>query len=73
MSRYPMKRFSEKSKRCTHFTYTLKDCNSVFEVAYMKYWYNQLDVRIMANTLHRREATSFTKGILLSCSLYKYK
>jgi hypothetical protein len=41
----------------------------VFEVSDVEYWYNEFDVRIMANTVHRRLSTCLTECTLVCRSL----
>lgn len=41
----------------------------MFEVSDVEHWYNELDVRIMANTVHRRLSTRLTECTLVCRSL----
>lgn len=59
------------SKTCinTNLAYALQDSNSMLEVPYMKKRESELDIRIMPDTVHRRETTRLAKRVLLSSSL----
>jgi hypothetical protein len=48
-----------------YFAYGLKDGNGMFEVADVEYWDHQFDICVVANAIHRIEATGLAKCVLL--------
>ena len=57
--------------KATDLADCLEHSNGMFEITDMKYRNNKFDVRVMANTVDRRLAASFTESTLFRSSLQR--
>lgn len=55
----------KRKKPRVHFADALKNSDGMFEVTDMKHWDAELDIRVVPNTIHRRESTGLAKRALL--------